>query len=97
MSGKRGKNDAADAAVICGAVARPNMRFVPIKSIKQQSENFRCTARRGRNARCRRAQRLIVLRQVSCNGCVDEHRFKTCAEECSINSRRLPAGGDVLD
>ena len=37
MSGKRGKNDAADAAAICEAVTRPNMRFVPIKDIKQQS------------------------------------------------------------
>lgn len=32
MQGKRGKNDANDAAAICEAVARPNMRFVPIKS-----------------------------------------------------------------
>lgn len=29
-SGKRGKNDAADAAAICEAVTRHNMRFVPI-------------------------------------------------------------------
>jgi transposase len=34
---KRGKNDAADAAAICEAVTRPSMRFVPIKSIAQQS------------------------------------------------------------
>lgn len=27
MSGKRGKNDGADAAAICEAVQRPNMRF----------------------------------------------------------------------
>ena len=33
LSGKRGKNDAADAAAICEAVTRPNMRFVPPKSI----------------------------------------------------------------
>jgi transposase len=32
MSGKRGKNDAADAAAICEALRRPNMRFVPVKS-----------------------------------------------------------------
>ena len=38
MSGKRGKNDAADAAAICEAVQRPNMRFVPIKSVEQQSQ-----------------------------------------------------------
>ena len=37
MSGKRGKNDAADAAAICEAVTRPTMRFVPVKSIEQQS------------------------------------------------------------
>ena len=37
MSGKRGKNDAADAAAICEAVTRPNMRFVPVKTEEQQS------------------------------------------------------------
>ena len=38
MSGRRGKNDAADAAAICEAVQRPNMRFVPIKSLEQQAK-----------------------------------------------------------
>jgi transposase len=32
LSGKRGKNDAADAAAIGEAVTRPSMRFVPPKS-----------------------------------------------------------------
>lgn len=36
MSGKRGKNDAADAAAICEAVTRAHMRFVPIKEEHQQ-------------------------------------------------------------
>ncbi len=36
LSGKRGKNDAADAAAICEAVTRPNMRFVPVKEEHQQ-------------------------------------------------------------
>lgn len=36
MSGKRGKNDAADAAAICEAATRPKMRFVPVKTIDQQ-------------------------------------------------------------
>lgn len=31
------KNDASDAAAICEAVARPNMRFVPIKSREDQA------------------------------------------------------------
>jgi transposase len=34
---KTNKNDAADAEAICEAVGRPNMRFVPIKSIEQQT------------------------------------------------------------
>jgi len=37
MSGKRGKTDAADAAAICEALQRPNMRFVPVKSEAQQA------------------------------------------------------------
>ncbi|PRX24036.1 transposase [Paraburkholderia sp. BL18I3N2] len=36
-SGKRGKNDAADAAAICEAVTRPSMRFVPLKDEHQQA------------------------------------------------------------
>ena len=34
---KTNKNDVADAAAICEAVGRPNMRFVPVKSIEQQA------------------------------------------------------------
>lgn len=34
---KSNKNDAADAEAIYEAVARPNMRFVPIKSVEQQA------------------------------------------------------------
>ncbi len=34
---KSNKNDAADAEAICEAVTRPNMRFVPIKNMEQQS------------------------------------------------------------
>ncbi len=35
---KRGKTDAADAEAICGAVTRPSMRFVPVKSAEQQAD-----------------------------------------------------------
>ena len=45
MSGKRGKNDAADAAAICEAVGRSNMRFVPVKTEDQQA---RLMVHRGR-------------------------------------------------
>jgi transposase len=34
---KRGKSDAIDAEAICEAVTRPTMRFVPAKSVEQQS------------------------------------------------------------
>jgi|UniRef100_UPI003F497226 transposase len=34
---KTNKNDAADAEAICEAVARPNMRFVPLKNVEQQA------------------------------------------------------------
>jgi transposase len=37
MQGKRGKNDANDAAAICEAVTRPAMRFVPVKSEDAQA------------------------------------------------------------
>jgi transposase len=47
LSGKRGKNDAADALAICEAVQRPNMRFVPIKSIEQQGRLMVHRARQG--------------------------------------------------
>ena len=36
VTGKRGKNDAADAAAICEAVTRPAMLFVPVKEEHQQ-------------------------------------------------------------
>ena len=47
MTGKRGKNDAADAAAICEAVQRPHMRFVPAKSLDQQSQLMVHRARQG--------------------------------------------------
>lgn len=47
LSGKLGKNDAADAAAICEAVQRPNMRFVPVKSTEQQARLMVHRARQG--------------------------------------------------
>ena len=44
---KTNKNDAADAEAICEAVARPNMRFVPIKNIDQQAVLALHRARQG--------------------------------------------------
>ena len=47
MAGNRGKNDANDAQAICEAVTRPTMRFVPVKTIDQQTELFLHRARQG--------------------------------------------------
>ena len=47
ISGKRGKNDAADATAICEALTRPHMRFVPVKSMEQPSQLFVHRARQG--------------------------------------------------
>lgn len=44
---KSNKNDAADAEAICEAVARPSMRFVPVKSVEQQSVLALHRARQG--------------------------------------------------
>jgi transposase len=38
MAGKHGKNDANDAAAVCEAAVRPQMRFIPIKSTDQQAK-----------------------------------------------------------
>ena len=42
---RRNKNDAVDAAAICEAVARPNMRFVPVRSVENQAQLMRHRAR----------------------------------------------------
>ena len=44
---KSNKNDARDAEAICEAVARPNMRFVPIKNAEQQAVLSLHRARQG--------------------------------------------------
>ena len=64
LSGKRGKNDAANAVAICEAVTRPNMRFVPIKSTEQQGQLLVHRARQGfveqRTATFNRIRGLLV-------------------------------------
>ena len=64
LSGKAGKNDAADAQAICEAVQRPHMRFVSIKSEEQQSIQCLHRARQGlneeRTAVCNRIRGLLA-------------------------------------
>ena len=54
---KTNKNDARDAEAICEAVARPNMRFVAIKSLAQQELLMLHRAR----------QRLVQARTAQAN------------------------------
>lgn len=42
---RRNKNDAVDAAAICEAVGRPNMRFVAVRSVENQAQLMRHRAR----------------------------------------------------
>lgn len=59
---KRGKSDAADAEAICEAVTRPTMRFVEIKSVKQQAVLF---LHRARDLIVRQRTQLInMLRSI---------------------------------
>src|SRR3954469_24397984 len=44
---KTNKSDARDAEAICEAVRRPNMRFVPVKSVEQQTVLALHRARQG--------------------------------------------------
>ena len=64
MSGKRGKNDTADAAAITEAMQRPNMRFVPVKTIDQQARLLVHPAREGFVVPCT----TVINRQYSSGG-----------------------------
>ncbi len=61
---KSGKNDGNDAEAICEAVSRPNMRFVPIKSVQQQCDLSLHRVRQGfveeRTATLNRVRGLIA-------------------------------------
>src|SRR3954469_6558079 len=91
---KRGKNDAADAAAICEAVTRPSMRFVPIKSVEQQSMLMLHRARdllvrqRTQLTNALRAH-LAELGLVAAKGREGLHQLATVVTECGVE--RLPS------
>ena len=70
LSGKRGKNDADDAAAICEAVQRPNMRFVRVKSLAQQAQHAVHRVRQGfieaRTATINRIREACSASSASC-------------------------------
>ena len=101
MSGERGKNDAADAAAICEAVQRPNMRFVPVKSEVDQSRLAVHTTRQG--FVCARTAVINRLRGLLSEfGIVMPHKAKTVRLQAAAQLEKLPqwmhtVGSDLLD
>ena len=80
---KTNKNDAADAEAICEAVARPNMRFVPIKNVDQQAVLSVHRARQG-FVKARTAQGNQI------RGLLMEYGIPLPQGRCHI-AKRLPA------
>jgi transposase len=62
MEGRRGKNDANDAAAVCEAASRPSMRFVPVKTEEQQA-----------NGIVFRARDLLVRQRTQCVNALRGH------------------------
>jgi len=99
MSGKRGKSDAADAAAMCEAASRPNMRFVPVKTVEQQSRLMVHRAREGyvqqRTATLNRIRGLLsefgivlplkaeVVRREACRHLEDLPGYANTVATCS--------------
>ena len=77
---KRQKNDTTDAEAICEAVTRPNMRFVPTKTVEQQS----CLM-------LHRARHLFIRQQTAViNSIVSRLRSSTQSARISPSSGSSP-------
>ncbi len=86
MGGRHGKNDAADAAAICEAVTRPNMRFVPIKSVEQQGQLFVHRAHQGYVSE----RTALINCHERCNSDPHPMNRPDFPGECFICELRLP-------
>ena len=95
MSGKRGKNDGADAAASCEAVQRPNMRFVPVKSEEQQSRLMVHRARQGYvDARTEIINRIRGL--LAEFGIVLAQKAETVRREAAAHLEDLPGWANLV-
>ena len=95
LSGKKGKNDAADAAAICEAVSRPSMRFVPAKSLQQQSELMVHRARQGYVAQ-RTASINRIRGLLSEFGIVLPLKAATVRREAMLHLEDLPGWANTV-
>jgi transposase len=89
---KRGKSDLRDAEAICDAVQRPNMRFVPIKTVEQQIER---SLERARELLVKQHTQLMnAARSLLAElGIVARHGlrgFKTLADKIELAMSRSP-------
>lgn len=86
---RRGKNDGNDAEAICEAVGRPDMRFVPVKSLEQQALLSLHRARQGfiteRTAVINRIRGLLAE-----FGVVLPARAETVRREASAAAEAVP-------
>jgi transposase len=94
---KRNKTDAADAEAICEAVARPNMRFVPIKTPEQQAilalHRVRSLLVRQRTASINAARGLlgefgVIAAKGTCRVVELHERVNNCASDAGPQEAR---------
>ena len=88
ISGKRGKNDAADAAAICEAVQPPNLRFVPPKSVEQQG---RLMVHRARQEFVAEVRQPLMGLQLGQHPCEFGHNVGRSAKSSSSIVKRRAA------
>lgn len=87
---KSGKNDGNDAEAICEAVQRPNMRFVPVKSVEQQAVLSLHRVRRGFVEE--RTATINRIRAVLCEfGVVLPHDARQVRQAATAAAEKLPA------
>lgn len=91
---KRGKNDAADAEALCEALSRPTMRFVPVKTAKQQAA-FMLVGLRDRLIRNRKTRRRGASEQDRAH-CLEANGKQECLQSkaytASLSARRIEIG-----
>ena len=90
---KRGKSDLRDAEAICEAVQRSNMRFVPIKSIEQQTAR---ALERARDLLMKQRTQLTnatrgLLAELGIVAGVGLRGFKTLAARIDAGDSAIPA------
>ncbi len=95
---KSNKNDAVDAEAICEAVQRPNMRFVPAKSIEQQDlqsiHRIRSQLVARRTAQANQIRGLLYIRTLLIHGgrsvvrCAHKHQDKRSQWIGEVEQRR---------